>query len=462
MINIDINQQKDCFNAIRDFDKNGGKTYQVTQDDITAIQDRWGAAKVQHWRQIISQASQDVVNYQLTDDETDGAYNAGKQDIEDEVGYERTAGKSFKQNASVVADAGGGVVSGGLTLVNGASGLGGGLSAVSTNVGNAVGGGNSCLSEAGSGIIGCAIAAGLALLYRITNPNKEEGKALEKMQAVIDEAGASTANAQADMEMLAEEIEEQSEEADEINADHQEEIYEYEDSYEVQNKIYTALQEKVDRGEQLTEEEQMMYGDSAEIMTEAGTSIDENSEEAAEEVGEISGDMETSIEGYDDAAATIADTQAKVDVSASFDETTQRAANVEKISQYANAAGAGASAVKALGEAGWWGIAAAAVGAAAAASDVIAAGEQGEIATVASTEIDKRTNTDKLNQVSSATYDTNLENSTGDMEFVQELELETPDDVEAPEGTEPSGGDGVQQTADSGLLVPPEEENEEA
>ena len=168
-------------------------------------------------------------------------------------------------------------------------------------------------------------------------------------------------------------------------------------------------------------------------MQQLGVDIGDLSDETTDNVGEIYDEMGTYQDTYDNAASTMGEVEGVTDYAESFDDATRTMCYVESGAQTLNATGAGLAAARLVGKAfvGW---AFAAMGFAAAASSGIAAKEQFEWADKVGNEINARKETQDLNTTTTDMYDENIDIYAGQMEGVENLELEIPEDMSDPEG----------------------------
>ena len=139
-------------------------------------------------------------------------------------------------------------------------------------------------------------------------------------------------------------------------------------------------------------------------------------------------------EGFNTAAETIASVDGFTQEIASFDKSTQIQCYVEGASQALNAVSGTVAAARLAGTgiAGWIMMipTLAAVG-----TSVWASTEQFQFAAKTGAEINVREATQDLNATTAEAYDMHIEDYASYMEGVEGLELEIPDDVEAPETT---------------------------
>lgn len=291
-------------------------------------------------------------------------------------------------------------------------------------------------------IIGCVVGAATAAAYWIKQPNKEEKEACDKLQTEMTGAQATLADTQGEMQTMSDEIINLSDEANMLNEDTNEEIEEQKTEYDMYYETYLAIQEKIDAGEPLTESEKELYKEVIGYLSETGVLIEELSEDTTDEVSDLYDEIGTYQDGYDVAAESMGQIEGMTDYAASFDETTQTMCYVEGIAQTINAASSAKSAYEAfaLATSGSWAFGATAwayafgvMGAAAAVSSGIGAGQQFTWAGQVGTEIEMRKATQDLNTDTMDMYTEEIDAYDGMMQGVEDLELEIPDEIEAPE-----------------------------
>ncbi len=302
------------------------------------------------------------------------------------------------------------------------------------------------VKQAGSWSVAAPLALAQATLYMAKKPNKDGKEACDALQDVMAESQAASISAQDEMTAMGEELMTLSDEAAEYNEDANDQIEEQKTEYDMYMASFMALKEKAEAGEALTDEEKALYKELGGLLTESGEAITETQEETGENVTAIYDDMGTYQEGYDYAAETVAEVQGITDYAESFDSATQTMCYVEGAAQTLNAASgikagikAGLAAAGSLGFNAWaW--ACAAMGASAGVMSGIGAAEQFKWAGEVGTEIEARKATQDLNTDTSDMYDSEIDNYDGWMTGVEDLELEIPDEIEAPEDTELPGG----------------------
>lgn len=417
----------------------GGNTMGISAKDMGEITQTWNS-ELTKWR-ATAKTSQDENKYEIADDDFNTAKNNAKNTIKDETGYN---GKK------------GGMIANGVTDLA--------LSAVAATTGKAVA--NIVVNKAaskgvilgykgakGKGISDMAtvvMAAAVAAKYWIAKPNKTQKEACDELQNSMTDSQAALASAQGDMETYASEVEELSDEAAAQNEDANDSIEEDKTEFDMYKASYEALIEKMQSGEALTEEEKNLLNELIPLMQELGINIEETSNETTDNVGALYDEMGTYQEGYDEAASTMAEVEGVTDYAEGFDSATRAMCYVETAAQGINALGAGIAAAKLAGKGpiGW---AFAAVGVAAAASSTAAGVQQSKWAGDVGTEIGMRKETQNLNVDTQGIYDENVDVYAGQLENVEGLELEIPDDLEVPETPEtPTGENGTPVTTSSG------------
>ena len=318
--------------------------------------------------------------------------------------------------------------------------------------------------------VGWIITAPLALAtgtaYQAKKPNKDEKEACDALQDEMNNATAALGDAQSEMSDMRDEIETLSDDAQMANEDANGEIEDKKSEYDFYKASYDALMEKVNSGEQLTDDEKELLKELVPIMQQLGVDIADTQEETTDTVGEIYEEMGTYQEGYDNAAETVAEVQGLTDYAESFDDATRTMCYVEAGAQTLNAASGGKAAYKATaaatGSLGFnaWAWACAAMGATAAGISGWGAKEQSEWAGKVGTEIGMRKDTQDLNAATNDIYAESIDIYDGQMDVVNDLEIEMPDDLADPEAVAESlneetagvlGGDGA--SSDAGLGV---------
>ena len=178
-------------------------------------------------------------------------------------------------------------------------------------------------------------------------------------------------------------------------------------------------------------------------MQQLGLDIEDISNDTTDSVGEIYDEMGTYQDTYDNAAETMGEVQGVTDYAESFDEATRTMCYVEGAAQTLNAASSAKSSYEAfaLASSGSWAFGATAwayafgvMGASGAAMSGVGVKEQFDWANKVSDEIDLRKETQDFNATSLEMYDENIDVYQGQLEGVEDLEMEIPEDMEDPEG----------------------------
>ena len=297
--------------------------------------------------------------------------------------------------------------------------------------------------KSASCIIGCTLALAQGTLYMAKKPNKTEKEACDELQNSMTDAQASLASAQGDMEDYASNVEELTDEATAQNEDANASIEDDKTEFDMYKASYDALMEKVNSGETLTEDEQNLLKELVPLMQKLGVSIQDTSDEATDIVGTLHEEIGTYQEGYDDAAATMAEVEGVTDYAESFDSATRTMCYVEAASQGLNVASGTKSTIEAtsLATSGSWAFGATAwawafvgMGAAGTAMSTAGVAEQIKMAGDVGTEISMRKETQSLNVDTQAMYDENIDVYDGQLQSVEDLELEIPETPETPTG----------------------------
>lgn len=430
----------------------GGNTMGISAKDMGEITQTWNT-ELTKWRKT-AKSSHDENKYEIADDDFNTAKLNAKDTIKDETGCSgKTGGMIANATVDTVVSVAGGVA----TLASNGV-VRGAVGGFANKAGNAIKGifgkkaskaGKSGKSAKGSAYLAAAIAIAVAAKYRISKPNKTEKEACDELQNSMIDAQASLASAQGDMESYASEIEDLSDEAHAQNEDANDSIEEDKTEFDMYKASYDALIEKVKSGEPLNEDEQSLLNELIPLMQELGININETQEETTDSVGSLYEEMGTYQDGYDDAAATMAEVEGVTDFAEGFDSATQTSCYVEAASQGLNAISGASAGAKLMAGGPWnWVLGGAAI--AAGVSSGLASKEQIDMAGAVGTEIGLRKETQSLNVDTQAMYDENIDVYAGQLENVEDLELEIPDDIEVPETPEtPTGENGTSVTTSS-------------
>lgn len=414
----------------------GGNTMKISSKDMGEITQTWNG-ELKNWR---ATASNDENAYEIEDDDYSTAKLNGKESAKDKTGYDGGKGGMI---AGGVGDALGSAV--GAVATGAATGaIRGWVGGVANTAGGAIKnasksvlGKNSVKAgkkEAkGSAYLVATLAIATALKYRLSKPNKEQKKACDELQNTMQDAKASLAAAQDDMTTAGDEIVDFSDQAQVYNEDANDEIEDKKTEYDMYKVSYDALMEKVKSGESLTEDEKALMKELVPMMQQLGVDIGDLSDETTDNVAEIYDKMGTYQDTYDNAAETMAEVEGVTDYAENFDEATRTMCYVEGFAQGLNAA-SGATAGAKLMAGGWWNWALGIASIAAGASSGFASAEQFDWAGKVGNEINARKETQDLNATTTDMYDENIDAYAGQMEGVEDLELEIPEDMSDPEG----------------------------
>ena len=276
------------------------------------------------------------------------------------------------------------------------------------------------------------LAAAVAAKYWASNHNKDEHDAgMHLLQNELPEGQNALNEAQENLEDASEKVTELTEEAEAKNEEANNTIEEKKTLFDFYRQQYVALKEKKASGETLTPDEKALMKNLAPQMEGTGEEINTISEDTSDEVNELNDDIGEYQDVYDESAETIGEVQGVTDFAENFDEQSRTLMYVEGGAQSLNGISAGIAALK-LSTSGFWNWAFAAIGYAAAASSGIAATQQLSWAGDMSTEIHARRDVQELGEQTNEIYDEELDNYAGNIETVEDLELEIPEDLEAP------------------------------
>lgn len=425
----------------------GGNTMKISSKDMGEITQTWNG-ELKNWR---ATASNDENAYEIEDDDYSTAKLNGKESAKDKTGYDGGKGGMIARGVVDTAlGAAGATISyigvnvlGKSASQSVANGLGNimGEKAASKAV-DKLGEGGLAQSQGKTGvfIIAAPLSLAVGTAYMAKKPNKDEKEACDELQNTMKDAQASLAAAQDDMSTAGDEIVDLSDQAQVYNEDANGEIEDRKTEYDMYKASYDALMEKVKSGESLTEDEKALLKELVPLLQQLGIDIGDLSAETTEAVGEIYDEMGTYQDVYDNAASTMGEVEGVTDYAEGFDEATRTMCYFEGAAQTLNAA----SGTKAALQAGkfaasggiftaWaWGFAA--MGAAGAAMSGIGTAQQFQWAGEVGTEIGLRKATQDLNATTISMYDENIDIYAGQMEGVEDLELEIPEDMEDPEG----------------------------
>ena len=415
----------------------GGNTMKISAKDMGELTQTW-SGELKNWR---ATASNDENAYEIDDDDFSTAKANGADSAKDKTGYSGGGKTGIAVNTAVDAGLG---IAGALSAGAATGVVGGGIANVANAAGGAIKTGSAKIlgeksiavkggKEAkGSAYTAAALAIATALKYRLSKPNKEQTEACKELKNTMNDAQASLQMAQSDMETAGDEIVDLSDEAQAYNEDANSDIEDKKTEYDMYKASYDALMEKAKSGEPLSEDEKALLKELVPLMQQLGIDIGDLSDETTDKVGDIYAQMGDYQETYDNAASTMGEVEGVTDYAESFDSATKTSCTFETISQGLNSA-TGFTAGAKLMAGGWWNWALGAASIAAGASSLSAAKEQNNWAGEVSDEIDARKITQDLNSGTTDLYDENIDIYAGQMEGVEDLELEIPEEMEAPE-----------------------------
>ena len=316
-----LNSQSYAFKCWENF-YYGNNTMGIDSKSMGEIKQTW-KEEIPNWQ---ANALDDENAYEIPDDDFDNAYKNGRQAGQDATGYDGKTGGTIARGVgdATLASAGAvgaqvtkSVVTKAATKALSTEGTKNALTGAGVNaVNNAAKKGTQLTTQeagkavgksAGS-IVGCVIGLATATAYMAKKPNKTEKEACDKLQDTMAESQAATMSAQEEMAAMGEELMTLSDEAATYNEEANEQIEEEKTEYDMYMQTYTALKEKAESGEQLTEEEKALYTEIVGLLTESGEVIQEVQDDTSDTVTTIYDDMGTFQEGYDYAAETVAET----------------------------------------------------------------------------------------------------------------------------------------------------------
>ena len=391
---------------------------------------KWGAENVNRWLSV------DTTEYQIDDSDYNTSKEAGKETAIASTGYD--GHKSYGSVVNTAISTGGAVAARAI-----APSAFGQLSAIA-----------------------CAIISSvIAAKYYIEKPNKEQHSAAENlMEQEFPEAQGSLSETQGIMTDASEEITELTEEAESINDEANQKIEEDKTMFDFYKQQYDALKAKKESGEALTPDEQALMKQLAPLMEDLNEDITTISEDTSDDVNELNDNIAEYQDTFDESAETIAEVEGLTDYAEGFDENARTMMYVEGAGQCINSVSAGIAAARLYAMAsGTFGAttAFAVLATAASVASGIASGQQFSWASDMSKEIDMRRETQDKGTQTSDMYDEELENYAANMEIVDDLELEIPEDIEVPSDDAGEGEASMMsiaadagETDEQGLLTP--------
>ena len=403
---------------------------------------------IEKWKSV------DNTQYKIDDDDWNAAKDAGKDRAKEETGHDGS-----KQSALRVIglDAAGAAATGAMAIAGkkigsfisnkGANFIGKSYSYLECHgseknlLGKEIKNGNSAGKNV-SDIITVGIGVAAAANYQWNRPNEDQHDAAMKLfnaaeggGGLLEEGQYSLEEAQSIMEAASEETQALTEEAEEINEDANEQIEDDKTNFDFFRKQYEYLKAKAESGEKLTPDEKAVLAKLAPIMEQMVTDINDTQEGAATDLNDKSEEIAGFESEYDTGAETMAEVQGLTDFAEGFDSSTRTMAYIEGVSQGITSVTTGAAAARLATKGGLsFGVtlALAAAGGVAAVRLGFASKEQFQWAGQIGQEIDVREQTQDLGTETEEVYDTELDNFASNLDIIQDLEIEVPEDVAIP------------------------------
>ena len=428
---------------------------------------QWGVDKIKLWESV------DSTQYKIDDESWDASKSAGKDKAKEVTGHDGSKESVLRVGIDGVASVGGAIGAAAPTLLG--KGVHGGLNLFSSGVGELVNtgevgsegvqnvftikeGAGDKVSNATKGdknlgdIATIVLTSAVALKYRLSKPNEDQHKAAmelynaEEGSGLLSDGQTSLAEAQDIMKDATEQTTALTEEAQDVNEEANENIEDDKTNLDFFRKQYEYLKAKAEGGEKLTPDEKALIQKLAPIMEQMVTDIGDTQENASTELNDKYSQIEGFEGTYDEGAETIAEVQGVTDFAEGFDSATKTMATIEGIAQGLNGASAGVAAGRLAaksGGLGFWVVAPfVAMGAATAVSSGFASAEQFKWAGEVGAEVDYREATQDLGVETEDVYTEELDNFAGNMEIIDDMELEVPEDVAIPEAPVETGEEG--------------------
>ena len=425
---------------------------------------QWGADKIKLWESV------DSTDYKISDDDFDAAKSSGRKKAEEETGHDGSKQSWVRVGADALGSAAGALGAAAPSLLG--KGIHNGLNKMSSK--NVSSWTNNQTGQSGTNQMGdqlsdktkgdknlgdittIVLTAAVALKYRLSKPNEDQHDAAMKLynasegSGVLADGQASLNEAQEIMQDATEQTTELTEEAEEINEDANEDIDDNKTNFDFFRKQYEYLKAKAQSGEELTPDEKQMLKKLAPLMEEASANISSAQDEASTALSDKSDEIAAFQSDYDDGAETIAEVQGVTDFAEGFDSATRTMAYIEGVSQGLNGASAGVAAGRLAAKSGlgFWLVAPfVAIGAATVTSSAFASTEQFKWAGEIGQEIDVRESVQDLGSETEDVYNEELDNFAGNLDIIDDLELEVPEDTAIP--------DAPVETVDKGSNIDP-------
>lgn len=413
-MSINIDSESACRKAYLNYHCYGN-TMGISSKEMGEITSKW-ENKLKSWQNTVAK---DENEYEFDDSSFKESKQQGANKAKEETGFDGNKGKN---TARVVGDLGTSV---GSTVVSTA------LPAIT----------KSSAGATASWIAGCVLGAATATLYFAKKPNKEQKKACDELQTILNANQEALQDEQTKMEKENVKTEELADNANEANEEANDTIEDQKTEHDFYMRTVNRLKAKADSGKKLTKEERDLYKDSADMAASTVETIDKTSDATTNTVADIYDEMSKSQDVYDYSAETIAEVEGITDYAESFDETTKKLCYTEAAAQGINAASSAWAAAKGslvAASGGWitalWAAPIVALGLGGVAGSRKAASQQIKWAGQVNTEIDIRKQTQDLNNETNDIYTENIDGYDGLMAGVdQDLNTEMPEDLSVPE-----------------------------
>ena len=437
-MSININSESWCRKAYLNYERYGN-SMNLTVQEYNEIRQVW-SHKLASWDAAVAN---DENEYDFEDSDYADYKKEGAEEAEKDTGYDGdNSGMISRGTGDALFCLGGGIWNmftggfGSLGNLKNIASFGKGATSKSVLKGMSDGAHN------WSTYVQAAMAIATAAMYKALKPNKEQVNACNTLQQGMEGAQAQLTNEQANMTEAAENTCALSDEANERNEEGNDEIAEKKAEYDLFMAQYLAIKAKIDSGEELTDSEKQLYKDLVGILSEIGVEIDEISETTGDEVEDLYDEIGESQEVYDVAAESMGQIEGLTDYAESFDETTRIMCYFEVVAQTFNSISGFMAGAKLMATGFWnWVLGAASI----AAGGISAAGayEQFDMAKQVGVEIGMREDTQDLNSETMGIYEEEIDGFDAILQGVEELELDIPEDVSAPEETTvPAGNNG--------------------
>ena len=423
---------------------------EATAEGKSQLLAKWGADNILKWTSV------DTTKYEISDDDFDSAKDAGEQKAKDATGYD--GHKSYKAVVDTAVTVGAHIV--GQTVVKNAiapvvdkiTAKSIDKAGIKNNVGNQA-----------SFIVGCTMGLAEGLRYKADKPNEDQVNAARELfnansgEGLLADNQEQLALTQEEMATASEEATALTEEAELVNEEANEKNEEDKVMFDFYRAQYEAVKAKADGGEKLSQDEKDLLKKLAPLMEQLGVGINDREEETSDTVNELNDNIGEYQDTFDESAESMAEVEGVTDYAEGFDSNTQVMCCVEGAGQSVNAGMSAISSFKAGKFAlsgGWftaWAWVFAGMGATGSYLSGKGATEQFGWAGEVGAEIDAREATQQLNSDTNDIYETELDNYGANIEIVEDLELEIPEDMDVPDA--PANTDGTQGNQDASLFT---------